>query len=388
MTKNLPGGSVAHTSLPDLPLWGQAEKKRVPLSFDLELTARCNNNCSHCYINLPAADEPARQRELSVVEIDSIASQAVALGTLWCLITGGEPLLRPDFAEIYLLLKRKGLLVSVFTNACLVTPETVRLFRQYPPRDIEVTVYGATQETYERVSRKPGSYHAFRRGLDLLIDGGVKVRLKAMALRSNLAEMDAIARFCRERTNDFYRFDPQLHLRYDGDAQRNAEIRAERLTPQEVAAIEQADPERSAALQQDCADLLSSAPCTPGCAHLFHCGAGQNSFSVGFDGTFYLCSSLRHPDTTLNLRQVGLKEAWTGLVPRVRALESHDPDFLTHCRACPLVSLCLWCPANAHLESGRMDGRSEYFCQAAAARAAAIRSNLTFEENHGANGAF
>ena len=97
-------------------------------------------------------------------------------------------------------------------------------------------MYGATQETYERVTRRPGSYAAFRRGLDLLLEGGVTVRLKAMALRSNAHELPAIARFCRERTKDYFRFDPLLHLRYDGDPRRNAEIRAERLSPEEIVA--------------------------------------------------------------------------------------------------------------------------------------------------------
>ena len=75
----------------------------------------------------------------------------------------------------------------------------------------------ATEQTYERVTRKPGSYKGFRRGLDLLIQGGVKVRLKAMAIRSNVNDMAAIAHLSRSLTKDFYRFDPLLHLRYDGD---------------------------------------------------------------------------------------------------------------------------------------------------------------------------
>lgn len=209
------------------PLWDKLKDKRVPLSFDLEVTARCNNDCRHCYINLPAGDADARARELSVAEIARIADQAVQLGAMWCLITGGEPLLRPDFADIYLVLKRKGLLVSVFTNATLVTEEHARLFKKYPPRDIEVTVYGVTRETYERVSRKRGTFDRFMHGLDLLFDAGVRVRLKAMALKSNLHELEAIAEFARAHTKDFYRFDPQLHGRFDGDPVRNAEIRNE-----------------------------------------------------------------------------------------------------------------------------------------------------------------
>ena len=117
----------------------------------------------------------------------------------------------------------------------------MELFRRYPPRDIEVSVYGATRETYEAVTRRPGSFDAFVRGLDLLLGGGLKVRLKAMALRSNVRELEAISRFCRERTKDYYRFDPLLHLRFDGDPVRNAEIKAERLSPEEVVAVERAD---------------------------------------------------------------------------------------------------------------------------------------------------
>jgi len=131
----------------------------------LELTARCNNDCRHCYINLPAGDKAARAAELTTDEVLALGREAADLGALWVLLTGGEPLLRDDFAEVYLGLKRLGLLVSVFTNACLVTPEHVELFRRYPPRDIEVSVYGATRETYERVTRRPApttrSYAAF-----------------------------------------------------------------------------------------------------------------------------------------------------------------------------------------------------------------------------------
>jgi radical SAM protein with 4Fe4S-binding SPASM domain len=355
------------------PLWNKLKDKRVPLSFDLELTARCNNDCRHCYINLPAGDVDARARELSVTEISNIADQAVKLGAMWCLITGGEPLLRDDFADVYMMLKRKGLLVSVFTNATTIRAEHIALFKKYPPRDIEVTVYGASRETYERVSRRPGSFAAFVRGLDLLFDAGVRVRLKAMALRSNLREMEAIATFGRARTKDFYRFDPQLHLRFDGDAARNEEIKQERLTPEEIVALERADEKRFGALQRNCDILINEGFTHIGCDHLFHCGAGNGSFNVGYDGTFRLCSSLWAPETTLNLRGTSLRDAWETIVPRVRDLRSRNVEYLATCRQCTIVNLCLHCAAHAHLETGAMDGATPYFCAVAHARAAAIQ---------------
>jgi len=186
----------------EFALWDKLKSKRAPLSFELEITGRCNLDCRHCYINLPSNDPQARSGELTPREIDAIADQAVSMGTIWVLLSGGEPLLRGDFPEIYLSLKRKGLLVSVFTNATLVRDEHIALFRKYPPRDIEVTVYGASPETYERVTRRPGSFAAFLSGLNRLLESDVKVRLKAMALRSNFHELPAIAAFCRARTKD------------------------------------------------------------------------------------------------------------------------------------------------------------------------------------------
>jgi len=365
---------VSSVSMPEFKLWGKLTDKRIPLSFDLEITARCNNACRHCYINLPANDVEAREKELTLAEINDLADQAVGMGALWCLISGGEPLLRKDFADIYLSLKHKGLLVSVFTNACLVTEDHVRLFKKYPPRDLEVTVYGVTKDTYERVTQRPGSFSAFHRGLDLLLKSGIKVRLKAMALHSNVNELPAIAEFCRQNTKDYFRFDPLLHLRYDRNPLLNAKIQAERLSPKEIVTIEQNDDERARALQKDCDRLIGHEHEGHLCDHLFQCGAGNDSFSISFDGIFRLCDDLWHPECTYDLRQGNLAQAWNDLVPRVRTMQSTNSTFLERCRRCPIINLCLWCPAHAHLECGQMDVWNEYFCQVAHARAEAILS--------------
>lgn len=354
-------------------LWGKLARQRIPLSFDLEVTARCNLNCRHCYINLPAGDREAQARELSTVEILNIARQAVDLGALWCLVTGGEPLLRKDFPEIYLGLKRQGLLVSVFTNGSLIDKEHIELFKKYPPRDIETTVYGVTGETYEAVTRSPGSFKRFMTSLEMLRENGVPVRLKVIALRSNLREQQAMADFCRKWTKDFHRFDPQLHLRFDGDCARNEEIRAERLTADEIVALEMADEKRVEAMQNKCDTLINDQYTRIASDRLIYCGAGTKSFNVGYDGRFRLCSSLWAEGTTYDLKAGTLADAWNNFVLQVREMRSQSNDFLESCRKCDIVNLCLWCPAHAHLETGMLDGQTPYFCEVAHKRAEIVR---------------
>lgn len=368
---------VSSVRLPQFLLWEKMKRKRALISFDLEVTARCNLNCRHCYINLPPGDREAKKKELSLEEIKEIADEAVSLGAIWCLITGGEPLLRKDFIDIYLYLKRKGLLVSVFTNATLIKEEHMNLFKKYPPRDIEVSVYGVTQETYEKVTRKPGSFAAFIRGLKLLIEGGIKVRLKAMALRSNAEELPEIAQFCRKKTKDYFRFDPFLHLRFDRNHIRNQEIISERLSSEEIMALEQSDVERFQSLEKNCEKLIVPEFSHRTCNHLFHCGAGNSSFTMSYDGLFRLCSSLWHPDCVYDLRKSNLTDVWHNFVPKVRNMRSSRKEFLEKCMVCPLINLCIWCPAHSYLETGEMDAPVDYFCKVAHARAKIIKKNLT-----------
>lgn len=374
----------------DSELGAKLREGRLPYSFELELTARCNLDCRHCYVNRPADDRAAAAAELSAEEILGLGRQAVDLGALWCTLTGGEPLLRPDFEEIYLGLKRLGLLVSVYTNATIINDQHIALFRAYPPRDLEVTVYGVTAATYESVTRRPGSYGRFRAGLDRLLDAGLKVRLKAMALRSTLAEMEDIARFCRARTKDYFRFDPLLHLRTDRNPARNAEILSERLTPSEIARLERDDPERFPALEKKCDRLVEPRreeqdydeclACAEkdGCerfdqmTRLFGCGTGVGGFYIAYDSSYRLCASLCAPGMTYDLRKGTLKDAWETFTPRVRALRTTKDTLPRSCKTCPIVNLCMNCPAHADLESGDPESVVAYFCDVARAR----RDNL------------
>ncbi len=344
----------------DLPIWDKAKEDRTLLSVVLELTARCNNNCGHCYINLPAGDKAAAKKELSFDQITTIIDQSVSLGTLWFLLSGGEPLLRSDFFDIYLYLKKKGMLVSVFTNGSLITKEHIQLFKKYPPRDIEITVYGVTEKVHTRVTGKK-TFAATMKGIDMLLTHDLPVTLKSTVMKSNVDEIEQIAQFCKIHSRNPFRFDPFLHFRIDGDQQKNKRIAAERLSADEIVGIEQKDPARREYFQKMCHGASQSQTENP--QRIFRCMAGRNSCSINPEGELKLCSSLGNKKSTYDLRKGSLKHGWEEFVPGIMKIESNAPAFLETCGKCNLHDTCSWCPAHAELETGKLDGHLPYFCE-------------------------
>ena len=145
------------------------DKPKFLSHLTIELTERCNNDCIHCCINLPADDAEAKKTELTTDQVKHVLSEAASMGCLKLHITGGEPLLRNDFAELYLFARKLGLKVLLFTNATLIDHNLVELFKQVPPLvEIEVTVYGMEKASYEGVTRKKGSFEQAWRGIRLL----------------------------------------------------------------------------------------------------------------------------------------------------------------------------------------------------------------------------
>ena len=135
----------------DLDIW--SGNKAALSQLDIELTERCNNDCLHCCVNLPEHDGDALGREMSTAFVKGVLTEAATLGCLTIRFTGGEPLLRSDLQELYLFARRLGMQVVLFTNARLVTREFAELLAKVPPgRMVEVSVYGMSPETYDRVA--------------------------------------------------------------------------------------------------------------------------------------------------------------------------------------------------------------------------------------------
>ncbi|MGA9098075.1 MAG: radical SAM protein, partial [Methanotrichaceae archaeon] len=335
--------------------------------LDMELTERCNNDCIHCYINLPE-DDPAKGREISTSEVKRILTEAASLGCMTVRFTGGEPLLRDDFQELYLFARRLGLKVLLFTNARLITPEIADLLARVPPREkVEVTVYGMTRESYEAVTRSKGSYDQFRHGLELLLERKVPFVVKGALLPPNIEEMEIFKEWASTNPSmdrpPSYSMFFDLRCRRDSSA-KNRLIESLRLSPEEGASILSRDRERYLKeMKEFCSKFMGP----PG-NKLFSCGAGHGA-CVDAYGFLQPCMMLRHPDAIYDLREGSLKNALANFFPRLRQMKAENPDYLARCARCFLKGLCEQCPAKSWMEHGTLDTPVEYLCRVAHAQA-------------------
>ncbi|MGD9302535.1 MAG: radical SAM protein, partial [Desulfobacterales bacterium] len=187
--------------------------KRIPIGGSIEVTQRCNNRCVHCYNNLAADDQDAREKELALVEVCHIIDELAEFGCLWLLFTGGEIFLRKDFLDIYTYAKQKGFIVTLFTNGTLITPDIAGYLSQLTPFSIEITLYGATKATYESITGVPGSFDRCMQGIRLLMDRKIPLKLKTMALVQNKHEIFAMKRFAEKELGLDFKFDAMVNPR-------------------------------------------------------------------------------------------------------------------------------------------------------------------------------
>ena len=163
---------------------------RRPEGMTFELTYGCNLRCVHCY----NPTHRALPHELTTSEICSLLNQIADLGVLTVTFTGGEPSVRPDIGDILHYARRQGLMIHLMTNATRITPSFTNLLHEVGASQINVSIYGATEAVYERMTAVPGSYRQFRQGLLHLAAAALPVVVRMPVTTINFEEIQA----CRQ----------------------------------------------------------------------------------------------------------------------------------------------------------------------------------------------
>ncbi len=320
--------------------------KDIPLDGTLELTSHCNLNCKHCYIR-----DNSRENELTSGEIHRIIDEIADAGCFWLLLTGGEPLIRNDFYDIYKNAKQKGLIISLFTNGTLITEETAIFLKKWRPFSVEITLYGATSETYESMTRVAGSYDACVNGIQLLARHEVPLSLKTMVTTINKHELPEMKRFA-ESLGLKFKYDPIINPRLNG-SKSPYDIR---VTAGEVVELDMHDQDR----KKEWTELYEKFNGPVSEEYLFNCGAGRGGFHITPAGKLQVCGFV--PDPAHDLRRSSFMDGYR----RFAAVREKRLTGRKNCAGCRHAIFCDRCPGMSMLEGDR-SGESpvDYLCSIA-----------------------
>ena len=337
--------------------------ERVPLQVSIEVTRRCPLECLHCYNNLPMGDMDAKRRELTKEEHFLVLDELVEMGCFWILYTGGEIFARKDFLEIYTYAKKKGFLITLFTNGTIINEQIADYLKEWPPFAIEITLYGRTRETYEALTAVPGSYDRCLRGIRLLRERGLPLKLKTVATSINKHEVMAMRRFAEEELGVEFKMDGQINPRIDC----SQSPLAVRLTPEEVVALDMAAPKgKSEYLRLAKHDMGRPANLSQ-IDTMYFCGGGMNSFAINAYGEIGIC--VISQQETFGVGDAGVRAVWENALLQLR---NRKRTRITKCVQCRIQSLCGMCPANGEMENGDRESPVEFLCHVAHLRAAVI----------------
>ncbi len=331
------------------------QKKHYPLNGQVELTYCCNLNCVHCYCK----GLGNRDKELSTLQWKKIINEIQAAGCLYLTFTGGEPLMRKDFLELYTYAKRKGFIITVFTNGCAFSKKILHYLAKSPPFSIEITLNGITEATYESITQVKGSFPVVMENIKKLKEKKLPLIIKSNLLKQNQGEITRIKAFAdkflgKSQSKYHFKYDPMIYPCFNGDKTPTNF----RLSFQDLMELRKQDvdiwQEYQEGMHMDILDLERTKD------FLYHCNSFRKQFFINPFGRIKFCELSEK--FSANLKTTSFKKGFYKVFPKILKVRFKTDS---QCKICRLRPICYYCPARAYLETGNEESPVEYYCQLA-----------------------
>lgn len=305
----------------------------TPLHGHFELTPLCNLNCKMCYVHLNSAQLSGIKLLSAETWID-LMQQAIDAGMISVNLSGGECLTYPYFDDVFLFLKKKGMDVGILTNGVLLNEERIAFFKKNCPQLIQISLYGNSEEAYERVTGK--------RVFSIVLNNIIAAKKAGLPIKLSITPNS----FMSETIRDTIQLAKDLDVSYTlamclltprnetGRNKSQADISLDEYidiftydrvlnggvpVPQELVSIEEGG-------EWDCSSSGVK------------CGAGKNGFSVHWDGSMHPCPQM--DSVVADPGKLGFLAAWE-LINR----EANSFPRFTKCDNCDYSDACMFCAA-------------------------------------------
>lgn len=356
-------------------LYRKSASAHTPVSGTFELTPMCNMSCEMCYVRMTA--EEVRKNDGRMRTHDewiNLAEEAKEKGMLFLLLTGGEPFLYPGFRELYEKLAGMGFVMSINTNATMIDEKTMEWLTRNPPARMNITLYGASDQTYEMLCHNSKGYTLVNRAIELLRAAGISVKLNCSVTPYNISDLPEMIQYAQENglvmQASSYMFPP---LRRDA----NMVGKNKRFTPEEasyaaaeIVRLQNGDEkfqqyvrilrEGKAWLETDMDNCLRtgypSSEKTEAEGDMIRCSAGRCAFWITWDGRMLPCGIMTKP-VAYPFRD-GFERAWKEIGDAVNVIR-----LPAKCRECSLKDQCRSCAAMVQTETDTFTEVPKYRCR-------------------------
>ena len=321
-----------------------------PIVMQMELTYRCPIHCLHCYSDCYNNADFAK-KELNTDDIKKIMDKVYDAGCLWFTFTGGDPMTRPDFIELYDYAKDKGFIFSIMTSLVSLTDGILARMAEKPPFSINMTLNGVTEATYEKISQVGGSFKKVMANIDKALEAKLSLKIKTLISKNNLHEIDMIRGFV-ERKGLTFSASSLIFARLNQDP-APCEYR---LSPEESIKLNYGDSTARECEKGEGRDIGIEPPEN----RFYKCAIGNWQWDIDSSGRLNICSCVREPSYDILSGDVlkGVKTL-SDYVKNKRFSKNFE------CRSCRIWHICHWCPGKAKLELGLEEKPIPYFCELA-----------------------
>ena len=341
----------------------KAARNRVPIMSAFELLPVCNLKCKMCYVRKPMSEVKAAGGLKDAQWWLDHARQARDCGLLYPLLTGGEPFLYPELFPLLHGLGQLGLQVSINSNGTLIDRETaIRLKKDRPVR-INLTLYGASEQSYQNLCGDGDGFRRMVQGVKFLKEYDIPVKFNASITPENVKDLEGMIAFAKAQNSPIqvatYMFPPirrdstQIgqNDRLEPEAAARARVHADFLQNDPNWFVMQASRYGSfVPLEQ--IDFEA-------CGHEsmgMMCRAGLCSYWVDWQGNLMNCGM--YGSAAVKMEGRPFQEAWRELTDLTAQVRYCPP-----CTRCPNKHLCHPCIAMVSNETGGLTQRPVYMCE-------------------------
>lgn len=351
-----------------------AEQNRIPLSGTFELLPYCNMNCKMCYIVHGKKDFRALK---DIGFWNHLLDQAIDSGMLYCLLTGGEPFLYPQIWELLECINKKPIHLAINSNGTMLNEERIRRLSKVYPGRMNISLYGGSNETYDRLCGNPMGYTEVTQAFGLMNEHHIPYRVHATLTPDNYEDFDRIVDTCNRYHAPlqmvYYMFPPYRKISDLNENSKNENNQkfcdygknAARFTPQQAAEVairllrhkyKDKKEELRMILEANCACFNEPERFSIYGKRGIACRQGITSFWVDWTGAVSGCGI--HTVEHIDLNQVSFADAW-----KVITKTADETVISEKCSICPYRCICPVCAAAAFCETGDVAGTPEYLCE-------------------------